>query len=151
MTLDDRSLREHLDRRAVPVREQLAQGKLVAANGNRSVTLQNESPPGASGSASGGHWIVVTGMTAEASSMTTDTVVTPRHPSRRRARSAVLTRSAFPLDCPIVLRQYDKHLPTARGQRRGHAHRSARSERTRSDRPADPAAAPAPRRATWWR
>lgn len=69
------------------IEQQLAQGNLVAANGNRSVTLQNESPPGASGSASGGHWIVVTGMTPDGNfrvqdPSTTCRVLTPSELSR---------------------------------------------------------------------
>lgn len=67
--------------------EQLAQGNLVAANGNRSVTLENESPPYASGTASGGHWIVVCGKTADGNYIvkdpsTTCSVLTPAELSR---------------------------------------------------------------------
>ncbi|MFP2905629.1 glucosaminidase domain-containing protein [Pyxidicoccus sp. 3LFB2] len=47
------------------IRSQLEAGNLVAVNGNRSVTAANEQPPFASGSAAGGHWIAVTGMTPE--------------------------------------------------------------------------------------
>jgi hypothetical protein len=54
------------------VRSQLAQGKLVAANGNRSVTLQYEQPPYASGSATGGHWIAVVGVTEDGNFLVQD-------------------------------------------------------------------------------
>lgn len=54
------------------VREQLAAGNLVAANGNRSVTLQYEQPPYASGSATGGHWIAVVGVTADGNFLVQD-------------------------------------------------------------------------------
>ena len=69
------------------IEQQLAQGNLIAANGDRSVTLENESPPGASGSASGGHWIVVTGMTPDGNFLvqdpsTTCRVLTPSELSR---------------------------------------------------------------------
>ncbi|RKG67086.1 LysM peptidoglycan-binding domain-containing protein [Corallococcus sp. CA054B] len=47
------------------IEQQLASGNLVAVNGESNVMLQNESPPFTSGSFSGGHWIAVTGMTAE--------------------------------------------------------------------------------------
>lgn len=66
---------------------QLEQGNLVAANGDRAVTLQNESPPWASGTATGGHWIVVTGMTPDGNFLvqdpsTTCRVLTPAELSR---------------------------------------------------------------------
>ena len=73
--------------------EQLAQGNLVAANGNRSVTLENESPPYASGTASGGHWIVVCGKTPDGNYLvkdpsTTCSVLTPAELSRFLASNA---------------------------------------------------------------
>jgi len=54
------------------VRQQLADGKLVAANGDRAVTLQYEQPPYASGSATGGHWIAVVGVTADGNFLVQD-------------------------------------------------------------------------------
>ncbi len=45
------------------VKQQLKAGKLVAANGDRSVTLDNGGNPGRWGNGAGGHWITVTGMT----------------------------------------------------------------------------------------
>ena len=54
------------------VKAQLAQGKLVAANGDRAVTLENENPPYASGSATGGHWIAVVGTTKDGNFLVED-------------------------------------------------------------------------------
>jgi hypothetical protein len=60
------------------IRQQLEQGNMVAANGDRSVTLQNEDTPYASGSMGGGHWIAVTGMTPEGNFIVKDPSTTCR-------------------------------------------------------------------------
>jgi hypothetical protein len=60
------------------IRQQLEAGNLVAANGDRSVTLENEQPPYASGTAGGGHWIAVTGMTPEGNFIVKDPSTTCR-------------------------------------------------------------------------
>ncbi len=52
----------HAGNDAAWVREQLRQGKLVAANGDRSVTLQNGGHPERWGHGGGGHWIAVIGL-----------------------------------------------------------------------------------------
>ena len=44
------------------IRQQLAAGKLVAANGNRSVTVANGGNGAKWGYGGGGHWIAVVGM-----------------------------------------------------------------------------------------
>lgn len=54
------------------VQQQLEDGKLIAANGDRGVTLRNEQPPYASGQLTGGHWIAVVGMTQDGNFLVQD-------------------------------------------------------------------------------
>ncbi len=60
------------------IRQQLEAGQLVAANGDRAVTLACEQPPHRSGHATGGHWIAVTGLTPEGNFLVRDPSTTCR-------------------------------------------------------------------------